>query len=152
MRWLPTWVRPAGLLLALALAGGGCGSTRIITNDPRARIFADGEMIGQGQGEITLRGPPGGTSVVVATEDGRRQSTQVRRKFTASTAVLGLFTYGVCLLACWEYPSVVYLPIEGVNPYPAYGASSWDPGGPGPASGPAADPWMQPPAGYQPRR
>ena len=131
------------LLLALA---AGCGSTQIVTDDPRARIYADGRMIGQGRGDLTKRGFPGGTTVIVASEDGRRESTQVRRQFTAATFVLGLFTYGICLVTCWEYPDMVYVPIAPRVP----GANGFGPPGqlPG-AAGPVLDPWLQPPPGWQ---
>ena len=49
--------------------------------------------------------------MVVASEDGRRETTQVKREFTAATFVLGLFTYGICLVTCWEYPGMVFVPI-----------------------------------------
>lgn len=131
----------AGLLL-LALASG-CGSTQVLTDDPQARIYADGRMIGKGRGELPLRGFPGSTTVVVASEDGRRESTQVKRQFTAATFVLGLFTYGICLVTCWEYPGMVFVPIAPGVPS---ASSSWQ-------SGQApVDPWLQPPAGYQPKQ
>ncbi len=60
-----------GLLLLVAVTSG-CGTTQILTDDPQARIYADGQMVGKGQGQLTRRGFPGSTTVVVATEDGRR--------------------------------------------------------------------------------
>jgi hypothetical protein len=140
-------------LLLLAL-GSGCGSTQILTDDPRARIYADGQMIGRGKGELTRRGFPGSATVVVTSEDGRRETSQVKREFTAATFVFGLVTYGICLVACWEYPSVVFVPIAPQAPYAGgYGPPGQMPGAQ-PAAGypPAVDPWLQPPAGYQPKQ
>jgi hypothetical protein len=145
-RALRRWI---GGVLLLALASG-CGSTQILTDDPQARIYADGRMIGKGKGELTKRGFPGGTTVVVASEDGRRETTQVKREFTVATLVLGLFTYGICLVTCWEYPGMVFVPIAPRVPYAnSYGPPGQPPGAPGaPATAPV-DPWLQPPPGYQ---
>jgi hypothetical protein len=142
---LQRWI--AGLLL-LALASG-CGSTQVLTDDPRARIFADGRMIGQGRGELTMRGLPSSTTVVVASEDGRRETAQIKRQFTAVSLVLGLFTYGVCLLACWEYPATVFVPIAPRVP----DAGGWPQGqAPGATAAAPVDPWLQPPMGWQPKQ
>ena len=138
-----------GLLLLVAVTSG-CGTTQILTDDPQARIYADGQMVGKGQGSLTRRGLPGSTTVVVATEDGRRETSRVKREFTATTFVFGLFTYGICLLTCWEYPSVVFVQTARPAPYAnAYGPPGQAPGAPGQAA--PVDPWMQPPAGYQPK-
>jgi hypothetical protein len=143
---LRRWI--AGLLL-LAVASG-CGSTQVLTDDPQARIYADGRMIGKGRGELPLRGFPGSTTVVVASEDGRRETTQVKRQFTAATFVLGLFTYGICLVTCWEYPGMVFVPIAPRVPYASsYGPPGQLPGAPGAAP---VDPWLQPPTGWQPQQ
>jgi hypothetical protein len=129
-------------LALLAALTGGCGTTHIYTTDPSARVMANGETLGRGQGQLTRRGFPSSTQVLVKTEDGRQGEVRVRREFTGVTLLLGLVTYGVCLLACWEYPDTVFVPLPG-GPTPGYG--------PTPAGGPgAADPWLMPPPGWQP--
>jgi hypothetical protein len=138
-------------LLLLALAGG-CGSTQVLTDDPRARIYADGRMIGKGTGELTRRGFPGSTTVVVATEDGRRETTQVKREFTAATLVFGLLTYGICLVTCWEYPSLVLIPVAPRGGQASAYAPPGQAGPPADGWGATGDPWLQPPPGYQPPR
>jgi hypothetical protein len=134
--------------VVVALAAGGCGTTTIVAGDPGARIFADGRLLGRGQGQLTRRGPPGGTTVVVRTDDGRQEQTIIKRQFTALTLLGGLFTYGICLIACWEYPDMVAVPMASA--YHPYGAPPF-PGAPaGYAPPPVVDPWLQPPGGYAP--
>jgi hypothetical protein len=130
------------VLLSLMAASAGCGTTQIVTTDPSARVVADGRTLGRGQGQLTRRGFPGSTNVVARTDDGRQGELVLRRQFTALTLVLGLFTYGVCLVACWEYPDTVMVPL----PPPASGY----PAAPGAAPPAAVDPWLQPPPGWQP--
>jgi hypothetical protein len=129
--------RVVALSLIAALAGAaGCGTTQITTSDPSARVVADGRVLGRGKGQLTRRGFPGSTSVVVRTEDGRQGEMVIRRRFTGLTLLMGLFTYGVCLVACWEYPGHVMVPL------PAATTGYATPGG--------ADPWLEPPPGWQP--
>ena len=47
-------------------------------------------------------------------------------------------TYGVCAIACWEYPDTVLVMLPA--PASTFGAF----GGPG-------DPWLQPPPAWQPK-
>ena len=130
------------LLALCARFGAGCGTTNIYTSDPGARVMADGQTLGRGQGQLTRRGFPSSTQVVVKTDDGRQGELRIRREFTAVTFLMGLFTYGVCLLACWEYPDTVFIPLPGA-PNPGYG--------PAPVGAPpAVDPWLTPPPGWQP--
>lgn len=126
---------------AIALTTVACGTTTIATNEPSARVFAEGRPVGRGQGEITQRGTPGSTTVTVQTEDGRRGQAVISRRFTVFTFVTGLFTYGICLLACWEYPSSVFVHVPPPHPATA---------GPG-AVAPGVDPWLMPPPGWQPK-
>ena len=135
------------LAVAIALASAaatGCGTTTIMTNEPSARIFADGQMLGKGQAELTQRGTPGSTTVIVKTDDGRHAQQVISRKFTGFTFLTGLFTYGICFFACWEYPGSVMVPLA---PAPAHDPSL----GPAPAGEGAVDPWLQPPQGWKPK-
>jgi hypothetical protein len=127
-------------LLTLTLAAlCGCGTTYVVTTDPGARVFVDGEMVGKGQGTVTQRGFPGRAQVIVNTEDGRREHTTMSRSFTGTTFLLGLITYGVCWVACWEYPGSVFVDVGGQN-RPAFTSAT-----------PAQDPWLLPPPGWHPR-
>jgi hypothetical protein len=129
-------------LIAIAVLLAGCGTTYVIPSEPNARIYVDGEMVGRGTGEIRQRGLPGSAQVLVRTEDGRRQQQSVSRSFTVVTFLLGFITYGVCWIACWEYPGSVLVAV----PPPAGGY------GPGPSgTAPGIDPWLQPPPGWQPQ-
>src|SRR5262245_35698815 len=127
----------ATMLLGIT-AFGGCGSTQIFTTDPSARILVDGKVVGKGHAEITQRGTPGSTTVLVKTNDGREERKMIERRFTAVTLVAGIFTYGICLFACWEYPDTVYVPVSAP---PAVAAAGQLPG---------ADPWLVPPPGWTP--
>ena len=124
-------------ILILAVASGGCGTTSIITNDKHARIFVDGEMVGRGHGTITKRGVFGDTLVIVKAPDGRSERQQISRSFTALTLLFGIFTYGICLFACWEYPDSVYVELDLLRPS-------------GGSEAAGADPWLMPPAGWKP--
>jgi hypothetical protein len=125
-------------VLVFTIGAGGCGTTTIVTNDSHAKIFVDGAMIGRGQGGIQKRGMFGDAQVVVKAPDGRRQVQQISRSFTLTTFLLSFITYGVCLVACWEYPDSVYVMLDEVA------KGSW-----GPEAG-AVDPWLSPPPGWTP--
>jgi hypothetical protein len=128
-------------LLTLTLAAlCGCGTTYVVTTDPGARVFVDGEMVGKGQGAVTQRGFPGRAQVIVNTPDGRREQTTMSRSFTGTTFLLGLITYGVCWVACWEYPGSIFVDVGGNQNRPTFTAAT-----------PAQDPWLLPPPGWHPR-
>jgi hypothetical protein len=135
---------PRALAVILVLATG-CGTTFVVPNEAGARVWVDGEMVGKGQGTVNQRGFPGRAQVLVKTDDGRRQQASMKRSFTAVTFLLGLITYGVCWVACWEYPGSLLVELP-----PGPGGRPPGPGG-GYASGPAPDPWLQPPPGWQAR-
>lgn len=125
------------VVAAIAVASVGCGTTTILTNEPSARIIVEGRMVGRGQGEIGQRGMPGSTTVTVQADDGRRGQAVISRRFTGLTLLTGFFTYGICFIACWEYPSTVMVPLPAAQLTP--------PGG-------GADPWLMPPPGWQAKR
>jgi hypothetical protein len=136
---MPTMRRLIALLLVVS---AGCGTTLVVPSDPSARVWVDGEMVGRGQGKVNQRGLPGSATVLVKTEDGRRQQASMSRSFTITTFLLGFITYGVCWLACWEYPGSLLVELPG-GPAPD--------GYPARAGTPGADPWLQAPAGWQAR-
>jgi hypothetical protein len=145
------WRSFLGGFLVVALGVAGCGTTRIVTSDPTARIFVDGQLLGRGLGELTRRGAPGTTTVTAKTDDGRQEQTTIKRRFTEWTFLGGLFTYGICFVFCWEYPDTVLVSL----PAPAHqGPQGGEPpsGGFGaPPQGGAVDPWLVAPPGWQPR-
>jgi hypothetical protein len=125
--------------VALAAALGGCGTMRVTAADPSARLYAGGRMLGKGTGEIKRRGMPESTTITAVTEDGRRSQTVAKREFTAFTFFTGLFTYGICMFACWEYPSDIFIAVPPQPSYQGVGAGNPD------------DLWLRPPAGWQPK-
>ncbi len=125
-------------IAALLLASLGCGTTQIVTAEPTASIFVDGRSVGQGRATIDKRGTPGSARVLVKAPDGRTRESVIQRNFTGFTLLAGLFTYGICLAACWEYPDTVFVAL----PLPP-------PVAPSPtADAPGADPWTIPPPGW----
>jgi hypothetical protein len=138
-------VRPAtvvtaamrGLLLILATGVLGCGTTQIFTEEPTARIWATGQLVGRGHGEIQKTGIPETTTIRVETDDGRQETTTVKRSVTGLTVLGALFTYGTCLIFCWQYPETVWASL---------------PAGPRAPSAPdqagARDPWLDPDPGW----
>ncbi|HXU81930.1 MAG TPA: hypothetical protein VN914_11075 [Polyangia bacterium] len=136
-------MRRAIALVVVAAMLSACGTTLVTTNDPGARIYVDGQMVGKGAGSVRMRGLPGSAQVLVTTDDGRRQQQSISRSFGIVTFLLGFITYGVCWLACWEYPGAVMVNV----PAPGGGYAAGGPANPG---APPADPWLQPPPGWQP--
>jgi hypothetical protein len=112
-------------LLVLALLAGACGTTRIVSSDPRARLYVDGELRGRGHAEITRRGGPATFAIEARLPDGRRSVTHVSRRFTSTTFVSGLFTYGIGLLAMWELPSEIAVETPGGDPWLAERDELW---------------------------
>jgi hypothetical protein len=137
--------RAIALVVAAALLGA-CGTTHVVPTDPNARIYVDGQMVGQGVGAIRQRGLPGGAQVLVITDDGRRQQQPITRSFTIVTFLLGLITYGVCWVACWEYPAAVMVNVPPPAGGYTLGATAAD------SAAPAriGDPWLQAPPGWRP--
>jgi hypothetical protein len=118
--------RAFGLALVCALAAG-CGTTTITTNRRDARIYVDGAMVGRGEAEIRQRGMSSSARIEVRTEDGARGERTIKRRFTGTTLVIGLFTYGVGLFTALEYPDEVYVQIEEAPQGDGgWGGSAWD--------------------------
>jgi hypothetical protein len=94
------------------LSCAGCATSQVVTNDPAAAIWANGRLIGHGQGELDHLGMPEKTLVQVRTTDGRGRDLVVKRHVTGFTTLAGILTYGICFLFCWEYPEtiVAFLP------------------------------------------
>ncbi len=128
------------LILACSVALlAACGTTRIYTNDPNARIYVDGEMVGKGSASVRKRGGPGSSQIIIKTADGRRFTKQMRRKFTYKTLLIGLVTSYIGFVAAWEYPDSVYVAVTEDVGRPS---RSWDGAG---------DAWLQAPPGWEPK-
>ena len=131
-------MRPGLLLLATGLALSGCGTVRVATNDPEARIHVDGVVEGRGEAKMNRWGFPRSVEVVVKAADGRTARAEMKRSFRWATFFLGWITYGICWIACWGFPEELIVPLEAK---PAKPGSDWAPA--------AKDPWMEPPPGWQ---
>ena len=101
-------------------------------------------MLGRGTGELRRRGAPESLIITAVTDDGRRSQTVTKREFTGFTLLTGIFTYGICLFACWEYPSAVLVAVPPATPYMG-GQHGFD------APPPGQDPWLTPPPGWTPK-
>ncbi len=136
-------VQPLSSLVAVlaVLLTAGCGTTQIVANDPQARIWVDGEFVGRGHGEVRKVGFPGSAHVLAKTDDGRIVNQSMKRSFGWTAGLLGFLTYGVCFIACWEYPNALYVDLPA---RPAMG-----PGFGGPEPGSAPDPWLVPAPGWR---
>jgi hypothetical protein len=126
-------LRAAALATVLAT---GCATSRIVTNDPAARVYVDGRLLRPGQ-RFVATGPPHTANVLVLAKDGRRAYTRVSREFGFGTLFRGLYTMGACWLVCWRYPHEVTVLLPPPSP-----VSSWD-------AAPLADPWALPPPGWR---
>jgi len=123
-------------LLVLAIGALGCGTTQIFAEEPTARIWANGQLVGRGHGEIQMTGLPETTTIRVEAEDGRQETTTVKRSVTGLTVLGALFTYGTCLIVCWQYPETVW---ASLPPGPRMA---------GPMSAASRDPWLDPDPGW----
>lgn len=135
-------MRRSLLLLLAALALAGCGHVRIQTNDPEARIYANGAYVGKGEAEVPRRmGPP--ASMEITVKGANATVTRViRREITVVTAVFALYSYFTSFLWAWQYPQevMVALPVR-----PGSGWSEEPSGWDVPPSG-----WDAPPAEGEP--
>lgn len=138
----------AALLVGVLVAGlvAGCGgATTIRTGRQDALIYVDGQLAGTGTAEIKRTGWPQAVTIDVLAPDGARGQAQARRSITVKTILIGVITFGVGALFSLEYPEDLHVVLPPPLAGPAPG-SGWDVA---PAGG-GVDPWMTPPAGWQP--
>lgn len=128
-------VRTLTAVLTLVILSG-CAKSVIVTRDPRARIYVDGEFKGIGEAKLTKQGLPHTAQVVVKTRDGRRTRMTIKREFTWRTA-LGILLYGTGLIWGWEYPDSTIVDLPEAPPV-VDGHARWD-------RPPDNDPWLKPP-------
>lgn len=93
-----------GLLVGFALLGVGCGTTQITTSDPKAKIFVDGQLLGEGSAEMRRMGPPKTVELVVSQDGQEVVKTEVKREFTAMTLLTGMLTLYTGLFWGWQFP------------------------------------------------
>lgn len=128
----------ARLWLACSLVmmmGAGCGHTRIVATEAHARIYVNGQLVGRGEAEMARTGFPQRSEIEARGASGRAHRS-VRRQFTLTTFVAGMFTYFTGWLWAWQYPEEITL----VLPVPATKAGGWDE---------SASAWDQAPTGWQ---
>ncbi len=109
-----------------------CFTTQVITNNEKARVFLDGEYQGTGS-NVSI--PSGGrfAEVEIKAEAGGKTTKQrMNRKFTFTTLIGSLYTYGIGLFFFWQLPDVIYMHIPN-------GDNTQD----DPWTSPKDDPWMK---------
>lgn len=130
--------------LAIAALLAGCGTTTIRAHGARdAKIYVNGAYAGRGEATIQKRGGAESTTIRVEASDGRTGQKTISRSFTGKTILFAIITYGICALACKEYPEDVEVLLDTHPTGPAAGPGWGDAPG-------ASDPWMTPPPGWQP--
>jgi len=124
--------RHLSLLAALA-ALSGC-TTTILAQQPGARIYVDGELMGVNEASISRVGMP--HTFEIRVDYGETQVvTTVEREFTGTTILLGLVSLYTGLLWGWTLPEEIELagPPETGNPWQR--------------NAPTENPWLRPRAG-----
>lgn len=107
-------MRIAALFFGLILAG--CGSTRIISEDPTAEIFINNRFIGVGEAEVNRVGPPH-RARLEARKGGETVGRQMmHRHFSFMTVVWGFCSYYTGFYWGWYYPNSVIIPLDDVAP------------------------------------
>ncbi len=115
-------------LLGLAALLVSCGTMEIRVSDPKAKIFVDGELSGEGTAEVPRMGLPAKVIVTVEQQGKAVVQQEVKREFTYVTLLLGMVSVYTGLLWAWQYPSELVLELPTV---PAEGGwqkpgSVWD--------------------------
>lgn len=128
-------------IAVLATLSVGCGTTQIVASEPWAVITIDGVPAGRGHATVQKTGFPGTAHVSARTDDGRVAHLPLRREFGWTAGLLGFITYGVCFIACWQYPDTLYVTLPPLA-QPG-GAPPW-----GGAPRPMQDPWLVPPPSW----
>ena len=118
----------------------GCGRTVIMTNNPQARIYVDGQLKGNGVAKITKRGFPR-TAHVVIKSNGETVRRSIEREFTGMTFLLGMISYATGFLWAWEYPESVIIQLPMDHPRKSK-RSGWD-------KAPAGSNWESAPVGWE---
>jgi hypothetical protein len=104
------------LLLFALLLVTGCASTRIISEDPGAEIFVDGESVGFGEASVNRIGPPERARVTAKRDGETVGRTEMHRTFTGMTVVWGLCSYYTGFYWGWYYPKSVTIPMQSEAP------------------------------------
>lgn len=114
------WASFAVALLLLA----SCGTTQLSVNDPKAKIFVDGTLVGEGSADLRPRmGLPGKVLVTVKRDGATLAEQELSREFTFVTLLVGMVTVYTGLLWAWQYPSELELTVPLL---PAKKSGGWD--------------------------
>lgn len=100
-----------------------CGTTKITAGNQDADIYLDSRKIGKGSAEIPQTGIPAKRTLTAKYNGGVIGSMEIKRRFTATTAVAGLFTFYTGFIWAWQYPDMVFIPTEPVEKTKK---NSWD--------------------------
>lgn len=118
-----TAVRWVSCVVALILLAG-CGTTQLRVNDPKAKIFVDGTLVGEGSADLRPRmGLPGKVLVTVKRDGATLLEQELSREFTFVTLLVGMVTVYTGLLWAWQYPSELELTVPLL---PAKKSGGWD--------------------------
>ena len=99
------------VLLIFTCLAVGCGTMTVRTNHPQAKIYVDGQFVGEGQAHISSMGPPK-TSTIRVSHNGRSVEHHVKRSFTLVTFLTGMMTYATGFAWAWEYPENIQISLE----------------------------------------
>ncbi len=107
-------------ILILAIIISGCGTTDIYVPHSDVDIYINNVQKGKGTAEITRTGVPKKKHITAKYEGQLVGEKTIKRKFNLLTGIVGLYTYGIGLIFCWQYPNTVYVPVDteiiyGVN-------------------------------------
>ena len=122
-------------VVIICFATAGCSHTRIMTNDPAAKIYVNGAFVGTGHGKLKQMGLPK-TATIEVKSNGRVHRRSVERNFTILTLVVGFFTVYTGWIWAWEYPDSVWVNLPENKP-----PKNWKNN----PNTPAKSPWDEPP-------
>ncbi len=101
-----------GLTFILIIFNVGCGTTDIMVNNSNVDIYINGAHKGKGSVAIKRTGPPKKAHIKAKYKGYLVGETTIKRKMTSSTAIIGLFSYGLGLVFCWQYPDFLVVAIK----------------------------------------
>ncbi|MFW7381544.1 MAG: hypothetical protein ACOH5I_22240 [Oligoflexus sp.] len=122
--------------LLLAFLHFSCATSVIKTGDPTARVFVDGKYQGMGPVvEADAMGGKGPARINVVTDDDSYHA-DISRRFTFTTFIGTVYTYGLGLLWFWELPSFIDMSLYKEEPNPN-AQNPW-------LQDPKQNPWLTP--------
>jgi len=97
-------------LLILALTG--CGTSRIISSNPKAEIYINNTYRGVGEISVTRAGLPQKINITARYNGLEVGSICARRQVMAISFFVGYVTYGVGFFLTWKYPKTITIPLQ----------------------------------------